>query len=279
MEDNRKYQEKRSLGGVMINPNVISKISREDDIGWGIVEKDYFITLLLDGIAQEKELFNNLVFKGGTALRKVYFSNYRYSEDLDFTLIKEVSENEIKDSISRVFGFLSKEYGGNFRIKGFYNRKWFTDVKVQFRGLKGGKNTITIDLATDETIVNKVKKEKVFNPYYEKQFDILVYSLEEILAEKLRSFIQRTRVRDYYDVWYLLHNSKKDIDLKLAKKIFLEKIKFKKLDIPTKEELLVNDKIEQAKAYYKSKIGDQIKELPDFDGMIDKLRKEINSFY
>jgi predicted nucleotidyltransferase component of viral defense system len=50
------------------------------------IEKDYVITWLLWGMAQHKLFYKNLVFKGGTVLKKAYFEDYRFSEDLDFTL-------------------------------------------------------------------------------------------------------------------------------------------------------------------------------------------------
>jgi predicted nucleotidyltransferase component of viral defense system len=45
---------------------------------------------------------------------------------------------------------------------------------------------------------------KIIHPYSDNlQVDIKVYAIEEILAEKIRSFFQRTRPRDLYDVWFL----------------------------------------------------------------------------
>ena len=49
------------------------------------IEKDYVIGWVLKGISNNKFLLESLVFKGGTALRKIYFTEYRLSEDLDFT--------------------------------------------------------------------------------------------------------------------------------------------------------------------------------------------------
>lgn len=48
-----------------------------------LVEKDYYLTLVLSRL---NELSPDLVFKGGTCLNKIYFSYYRLSEDLDFTM-------------------------------------------------------------------------------------------------------------------------------------------------------------------------------------------------
>lgn len=49
----------------------------------GLIEKDYFCTLLLDFLATGND---TLVFKGGTCLAKVHTEFYRLSEDLDFLI-------------------------------------------------------------------------------------------------------------------------------------------------------------------------------------------------
>ena len=260
----------------MISSNTIAQLSKAEGIGWGIIEKDYFLTLLLDGIANNPFLRANFVFKGGTALRKVYFRHYRYSEDLDFTLRRVLTEKEIEDNMNAVFEYLKKEYNADFRIRDFYSRKWFTDIKVQFVGIRGGKNTITMDLTSDEVIVDKTVERKVFNPYYEKTFSLPVYSIDEILAEKLRSFLQRTRVRDYYDSWYILTRAWDKINIKKVKEIFIKKTEYRKIRFSGKAQLLDSDKIEQARAYYRGQIGGQVSDLPDFDRLIQDLHNAIN---
>src|SRR5262245_933032 len=50
-----------------------------------VVERDYAQSYVLLGIAATPALRDSLVFKGGTALKKVYFGHYRFSEDLDFS--------------------------------------------------------------------------------------------------------------------------------------------------------------------------------------------------
>jgi len=256
----------------MISQNIITEVSEKENIGWLVVEKDYFLTLLLDGISRSK-LKENLVFKGGTALRKIYFKHYRYSEDLDFTLKKPLKEKEIEASFKGIFDYLKNEYNAEFIIRDFYSKKWFSDIKIQFVGLRGVKNTIALDLMFDELIADDAEEKAVFNPYYEKKFSIPVYSIEEILAEKLRSVMQRTRVRDYYDVWYILTHEKDNIDRKKLKKIFAKKVKYKKLQLPDK--LLDKNKLEQARPYYQRQLDHQIDDLPSFDSMITDLEKAL----
>src|SRR6202140_2024660 len=64
--------------------------------GWsldpGIIEKDYVLGWLLAGIANNPELATSWVFKGGPCLRKCYYETYRFSEDLDFTVVNNGPE-------------------------------------------------------------------------------------------------------------------------------------------------------------------------------------------
>jgi predicted nucleotidyltransferase component of viral defense system len=84
----------------------IEEARKEAELSWEIIEKDYILSWVLAGIAANKKLQNELVFKGGTALKKCYFGNYRFSEDLDFTAKKGiVREDLLKREIeNRIMG-------------------------------------------------------------------------------------------------------------------------------------------------------------------------------
>jgi uncharacterized protein len=60
------------------------------------IEKDYILSWLLWGISQSEVLQQILIFKGGTVLKKAYYRDYRFSEDLDFTLVKDLLDADIK---------------------------------------------------------------------------------------------------------------------------------------------------------------------------------------
>jgi predicted nucleotidyltransferase component of viral defense system len=60
------------------------------------LKRYYILSWILFGISQNDLLSKILVFKGATALKKVYFEDYRFSEDLDFTLL---DENVLNDDL------------------------------------------------------------------------------------------------------------------------------------------------------------------------------------
>lgn len=63
----------------------LQEARRATGLPWEVLERDYLLSWILAGIGQVTALRDTLVFKGGTALKKCYFGEYRFSEDLDFT--------------------------------------------------------------------------------------------------------------------------------------------------------------------------------------------------
>lgn len=73
------------------------------------IEKDYILSWILQGIANHKDLSTKLAFKGGTVLKKVYFEDYRFSEDLDFTLLEESANEQIFSWFREIFAYVREE--------------------------------------------------------------------------------------------------------------------------------------------------------------------------
>ena len=72
----------------MLSRAELQKLANRERVGLGALEKDYVLTHVLNNLSAVDELATLFVFKGGTALRKIYFPGWRYSEDLDFTVKK-----------------------------------------------------------------------------------------------------------------------------------------------------------------------------------------------
>lgn len=68
----------------MIRQREVQRLASERQVPEQMIERDYILTWVMIAIAQHAEL-SQLVAKGGTTLKKLYFANWRYSEDLDYT--------------------------------------------------------------------------------------------------------------------------------------------------------------------------------------------------
>ena len=198
------------------------------DTPYWILEKDYALGYLLAGMAQVEELQAALVLKGGTALRKYYFANYRFSEDLDFSALGPLSDIDavMQVAISTTQALLLER--GPFAI--FLERLILRDphpggqdaftVRVRFPSHREPLCRLKVEVTYDEEIVLSPVTRPLLHGYPQAPLaDWRCYTLEEIVAEKLRAVLQsRARLRDrgwgasrvcrdYYDLWYILGHS------------------------------------------------------------------------
>lgn len=256
----------------MITADEVRKAARNKGFPAGVVEKDYALTWLLSGI-YNSDLKDVLAFKGGTALSKVYFPKFwRLSEDLDFTVVREIQPEEIESMLKNCLNTLNEKTGMNFYIASFHSNSQHAIVTVQFTGPLG-KNAIRMDISLNEMLVTKPLKTEKIDDYSDiKKFAVLVYSLDEILLEKLRSILQRGKSRDYFDVWMLLKKSKFDKDR--IKKLFMEKCKFKNIK-PGYELFFEDTKLNEARDFWEKGLARLMKEVPAFDTIMNDLKKEL----
>ncbi len=264
-------------GTLMILPNELKRIAAQQKIALSVVEKDYALTWVLYGLSKT-EFKKYFVFKGGTAIRKIYFSDWRYSEDLDFTLSKKFSEDELREIINRINTFLSESVGITLNIKSLHSNLEYAQLKIQFIGPLNNKNTIKIDLSFNEPVTLTPKNKEIHSEYSDKEkHSLLVYPLEEILAEKIRSILQRAKTRDYYDVWKILklHNDKINVDL--LHEVLVKKCQDKKLEF-NKDNLFSSERIKPAQEYWEKSLAHQIDNLPDFQTVVSECKNLINKF-
>jgi predicted nucleotidyltransferase component of viral defense system len=81
-----------------------------------VLERDYCLAWFLAGLSQSK-LRDLLIFKGGTALKRCHFGDYRFSEDLDFTLAKRVEFAEIRTGLQEVYELVAQASGIRFSFE------------------------------------------------------------------------------------------------------------------------------------------------------------------
>lgn len=260
-----------------------------------VLERDYVvISWILRSIFDDLMLSEALVFKGGTALRKMYFPSYRFSEDLDFTMVKpltELSEDQIRTRLENACRSIFAESGVELTLADFKRTRdeigeEAFEGKVQYVGPRrhraGNPPRVKLDMTLYEKVLLEPRTIPLIHPYSDADdccAAVSVYRLEEIVAEKLRAILQRTRSRDVYDVWYLLKYHKDALDLATVKDVFKKKCEYKNVDFRGIQDFFKPELIESHKLAWEPSIRRQVANLPpfkeveaDLPGLLDDLR-------
>lgn len=260
----------------MIPKSELRKIARDRNLRLDLVEKDYALGWMIIAISKSS-LKDKLIFKGGTALSKVYFPlDWRISEDLDFTLsddaVLEDLSIKLLDELPSITEELSRGLTIEFNKKPFIN-PGFLQSRVQFKG-PISKNTVKIE-ATIENFIGEFNNVKVTPTYDYPEFNISTYSLNNILAEKLRSIIERTRIRDYYDSWRLL--KMKTVDVEIIRTLFIKKCEGKGIMFKNVNGFFPENIVETLEPYLPTLTRLTPEPLPPLKEMIEELRNNIES--
>jgi len=254
----------------MISSREIKEKAREFGVPESTIERDYAQNWLLKYLSSL-----NMALKGGTGIKKLYISNYRFSDDLDFTLLEQMDENTLSALVKKAVTQAREESGINFRdeVESIKTESGFRNT-VYFHLLQRAAGTpisIRVDFTSPdyEQILLEIEQRRIFHPYSDGcNFLVKAYSLEEIMAEKIRSLFERTRPRDLYDVWFLDPKIERSRVLVILPKKF--EIRGVKFDLSSLEER----KNDFANAWEKS-LGHQIKELPDFDRVYEVVVEQL----
>ena len=217
--------------GPLIRPLRTRFQEARDRLGpdWQVMERDYLLMWALAGIASVPELSEKLVFKGGTALKKCYFGDYRFSEDLDFSALEDVPrgaalERCFRESCVRAERMLEPYAPVAMIPERYVEREPHPGVQEAFtiRGRLPWHNSpetwvrVMVEITVDEPVLWPIERRRILHEYGESvDAHVNVYSLEEVVSEKLRAVLQqskilvqrgwaRSRARDYYDLWRVL---------------------------------------------------------------------------
>lgn len=272
----------------MIQQSQLSKLSNRllkeqggRRIPENVLDRDYCIAWFLVGLSR-LPLKNKLVFKGGTALRRCYFSDYRFSEDLDFTLLQSLTFEELKQELEAVYVEIKHAANINFlssRPDATAHQNSYT-FYLAYEGVLPvtTPKEIKVDITLKERIFYAPKEQAVLKscpefsdlPEGEK---ILVYSLDEIATEKTVALFDRARTepRDLYDLWYLTEQSNlvtlidciEAINAKLAHR-------GKNLDEVRGE---FSKKEARLKKMWETRLSAQMTSLPEFDKIYRAVKR------
>lgn len=259
---------------ILITAETLRRIARGQRLPAGIVEKDYAVSWFLKEIFVNQTLREAFLFKGGTALRKVYFpTTWRLSHDLDFTVLGTLKTEQLREGLDQVLSAANVNSGMPFSLQSFHTTDGSIIANIQFAGPLVMKNKFKMDITLDEKLVLEPEWTIIKTDYPDlSEFSVKVYSLKEVLIEKIRSMIQRVRSRDYYDVWRLLKEN--EFDMNEIRELLLKKCKINGIAYESKL-IFDAERLREAEGYWKRALGELIKELPEFKEVVSELKEKL----
>ncbi len=277
-----RLEEARRLGGVQ----------------WDVLERDYLLSWILAGVDQVPVLRDTLVFKGGTALKKCYFGDYRFSEDLDFSGLDGLPTGDSLEASVRAAGEagvrLLNEYGPvEISCERYVEREphpraqeAFT-LKARLPWQNRPQIRVMIEITVDEPVLWPTEKRQVLHDYEEPlEAALQVYSLEETVAEKLRAILQqadmlarrgwsRSRARDYYDLWRVLGTYPERMDFTGFVQLLREKCAVRSVGFEGPDDFFQGPMLAEVERTWDQSLGLLVPGLPAFETVIEGLRPEV----
>jgi uncharacterized protein len=243
-----------------------------------VIERDYCLAWLLNALA-ESDLRPVLVFKGGTALKRCYFADYRFSEDLDFTLREPLPFEDIHARLERVYAAVQDQSGIIFTFDRRDPRVRINThtFYLRYAGPLPGYNDVKVDITIDEVIAFPLEERPVLRGYPEfadlpQDRSILAHSLNEIAAEKTLALTDpaRNEPRDLYDLWYLTEN--REVQLDHIVPAICQKLEFRKKPSDGLQPALAR-KEARLRALWNTRLAYQMVALPPFEQVFREMRR------
>lgn len=250
-----------------------------------VVEKDYVLGWLLAGLAQTP-MAEAWVFKGGTCIKKCYFETYRFSEDLDFSLqpdaayTQEALTQALRDLATRVSelsGLVFQPDLIDMKPRRNQQGQVTYEGRLAYRGPLAypGTPKIRFDLTQHEPVIDVAASRPILHPYPDELPDgttVRTYSFNELLAEKTRALLERSRPRDLYDIVHLIDNAPGEFDLTAVRHLFRRKCESKGLAVPSSATLVATVTADaELRSEWANMLAHQLPALPELDGLLAKL--------
>jgi predicted nucleotidyltransferase component of viral defense system len=223
-------------------------------------------------LAKDIEFKEKLIFRGGTALKKIYFPDYRFSEDLDFLIEDKENFEDYVIKFGETIEKINLEYPYNLkkRFESESDRLQFFisyDIIPEVRAVK----ELKIDVLKDNYIPSTLRKRILFGyqEFKHEKTKLRIYTLESVVVDKICRILDvDNEPRDLYDLWYLL---KLDLNVWNIKKGFNKKFGYD-IYYPNLISAIGN---EDYKQNWEIRLTKQIKDLPHYEFTLNELEELI----
>ncbi len=251
-----------------------------------VVEKDYALGWMLAAFGEHPDTRDTWLFKGGTCLKKCFFETYRFSEDLDFTLLEPAHldvaflNKLFEDIATWVYDQTGMDLPPEARKADvFTNPRGGTSAegRLGYRGSLGRTGDaprIKLDLTDHERVVLDPDRREVHHPYTDRPADgiwVTTYSFEEVFAEKTRALAERLRPRDLYDVVHLYRRQDLTPNREKVISTLTAKCEFKGIPVPTLQSIRESPLVAELQVSWGQMLAHQLPVLPSFESFWNEL--------
>ncbi len=215
------------------------------------VEQDLILSRLIIDFYNEPVLAENLCFRGGTALHKLFLAPaVRYSEDIDLVQKEALPIGIVMDKIRKICDPIlgrprTKQKKGNV--------VFIYKIDSEIPPVLPMRIKIEINTREHFNVLNLIDKSYMIeSAWFCGESLVKTYSLEELLATKLRALYQRKKGRDLFDICYAIKQENIDIekvifvfkkymtsmDLSVSSSEFQQNLELKLNDLNFKEDIM-----------------------------------------
>lgn len=267
-------------------------------VPWEVLERDYLLSWILAGIGKVDRLRESLVFKGGTALKKCYFGDYRFSEDLDFSALEgaptgAAMEHAVRQVCNTAVELLDEYVPVKIVCERYTEKEPHPKgqeafvIRARFPWQREPQTRVLIETAVDEKVLKPAPTRKIIHEYGEPiEAQVRVYSLEEIVAEKLRAILQhvekfeqrgwsRSRARDYYDLWRVLGTYRGRMNFTDFPSFLREKCAVRNVAFTTPGDFFHERMLAYVAKTWRQWLAPLVPGLPPFETVISELRTQV----
>lgn len=162
------------------------------------VEQDLVLSRLIVEIANHPLLGDELVFRGGTCFHKLWLDRpWRYSEDLDYVRRNGGGVGPVLDAIREV-----ADKVGFDRVQTDVRRH--PKARLDSTFISGNRMRVKVEMNTFERSPARptvTRPYAVDSPWFSGAAEVASFTLEELIATKIRALYQRRKGRDLFDLW------------------------------------------------------------------------------
>jgi len=286
----------------------LAAVRTSRSIGDLVVNRDWVQAQILAGIARSAALSAALVFKGGSALQKVFFgASYRFSEDLDFTGLPSTPRRAALQAAlhavcNDVERYAADRTGERFSLTCTrYEEKLPHPTQEVFKFAfvmpwqRQSSGHVKLEITFDEPIVLPTELRPLLVTYDDADANIVSYCVEEVILEKLRAAPQtlanrekriaggrgnwlRARSRDFYDLSQIIDSSLM-VSWPRVRESLAEKCRVRNVAIASIADIFAPEIIEEVKRQWKAQLGDFVPvPLPDVDELLTRLEPALAEY-